>query len=123
MVAPVRRSRTLGWGMVLVLFMISGVSTYTTIERYAQRRSPAQQQLKVLGRQPLPVETRKWIASPPGSIELTGGIAVGTFGLGIVGAVAMTVTSPRRASGPGSRCVDCGRPIESGTLCASCETS
>jgi hypothetical protein len=109
--------------MVLVLFVISGVSSYISVELYSQRRSPAQQQkLKVLGRQPLPAEARKWTASR-GAIELAVCVAAGAAGLGILGAAAMAVTSPLLAGGPGRGCVDCGRPIESGMLCETCETS
>ncbi|MFI5327043.1 MAG: hypothetical protein ACHQ7H_12470 [Candidatus Rokuibacteriota bacterium] len=116
--------RVFGWGMVLALFVISGVSTYSAVELYGQRRSSSQQQkLKVLGRSPLAFEARKWTAGTPGAIDLTVCVAAGAAGLGLVGGVLMAVTSLRRTGGPGSACVDCGRPIPSGTLCETCETS
>ena len=115
--------RVFGWGVVLMLFVISGLSAYTAVGLFGQRRVPARQTLDVFGRYPLAREARRWTASTTGAMELTACFAAGTAGLAFISAVMMAATSPQRPAGTPGLCSDCGRPIQAGTLCETCETS
>lgn len=111
--------RALGWSLVVLVFVVAGLCTYTAFGLSRQLHSPSGQKLQALASHPLATEARSWVASTKGAIDLMGYGAAGAGGLGVLGAIMMAATS-RRPDGTPSECAGCGEPIQSGTLCRDC---